>query len=135
MRTEVLPQLNATEREMMDQLLTGHALDHKQATRLQVVLGRADGKRTTEIADVLRIHPVSVSVIVRRFNQRGVEGLLKQPNHKPGKVPISQEVINRVLKLVQTQRPKDATHWSTRAIAKQVGISHTRSIRSCRLTN
>jgi transposase len=31
-----------------------------------------------------------------------------------------------VLKLVQTQQPKDATHWSTREIAKQVGISHTK---------
>jgi transposase len=55
-----------------------------------------------------------------------VEGLLKQPNHKPGKAPIDQKVINRVLKVVQTQKPRDATHWSTREIAKQVGISHTK---------
>ena len=31
-----------------------------------------------------------------------------------------------MLKVVQTQQPKDATHWSTREIAKQVGISHTK---------
>jgi transposase len=31
-----------------------------------------------------------------------------------------------VLKVVQTQKPHDATHWSTREIAKQVGISHTK---------
>ncbi len=111
---------------MMERLLTGEALNHKQATRLQVILGRADGKRTSEIAEVLRIHPVSISVIVRRFNERGVDGLLKQPNHKPGKAPLSQNVINRVLKVVQSQQPKDATHWSTREIAKQVGISHTK---------
>jgi transposase len=111
---------------MMEQLLSGQALNHNQATRLQVVLGRADGKRTKEIAEVLRVHPVSISVIVRRFNERGVDGLLKQPNHKPGKAPLNQKVVNRVLKLVQTQRPKDATHWSTREIANQVGISHTK---------
>jgi len=35
-------------------------------------------------------------------------------------------VINKVLKLVQTERPRDATHWSTREIAKRVGISHTK---------
>ena len=126
MRTQVLPQLNTAERDMMEQLLTGQALNHNQATRLQVILGRADGRRTNEIAEVLRIHPVSISVIVRRFNERGLDGLLKQPNHKPGKAPLSQKVINRVLKLVQTQQPKDATHWSTREIAKQVGISHTK---------
>ena len=126
MRNEIRPQLNTAERDMMEQLLTGEALNHRQAVRLQVVLGRADGKRTSDIADVLRINPVSVSVIVRRFNSRGLDGLLKQPNHKPGKAPLNQKVINRVLKVVQTQQPKDATHWSTREIAKQVGISHTK---------
>ena len=39
---------------------------------------------------------------------------------------MSQDVINRVLKLVQSKRPEAATHWSTREIAKQIGISHTK---------
>ena len=126
MATRILPEINAAERDLMERLLASSSLDHKQATRLQVVLGRAEGKRTSDLAAVLRIHPVSVSDIVHRFNERGVDGLLKQPNHKPGKSPLSQAVINRVLKLVQTQQPEEATHWSTREIAKRVGISHTK---------
>jgi transposase len=111
---------------MMDRLLATESLNHKQATRLQVVLGKADGKTTTEIASVLRIHVETVSDIVHRFNEYGVDGLLKQPNHKPGKPPVSQAIIKRVLKLVQNKQPETATHWSTREIAKQVGISHTK---------
>jgi transposase len=126
MPAAVLPQVNAAERRMMDQLLATKSVNHKQATRLQVVLGKADGKTTTEIAAVLRIHAETVSDIVHRFNEYGVDGLLRQPNHKPGKPPVSQAVINRVLKLVQTGRPEAATHWSTREIARQVGISHTK---------
>jgi transposase len=126
MAAAVLPKLNEAERQMIDQLLATESLSGKQAARLQMVLARADGKRTNDIAAVLRLHPQTVSDVVRRFNARGVEGLLKQPNHKPGKAPIGQKVINRVLKVVQTQKPRDATHWSTREIAKQVGISHTK---------
>jgi transposase len=63
---------------------------------------------------------------VHRFNELGVQALLKQPNHKPGKTPVSQKVVNQVLKLVQSERPADATHWSTREIAKRVAISHTK---------
>ena len=126
MATVVLARLNATERRVMDELLAAGSLNHRQAMRLQVVLARADAKATSQIAAVLRIHPQTVSDIVRRFNEYGVDGLLKQPNHKPGKQPVSQEVVKRVLKLVQTQRPKAATHWSTREIAKRVGISHTK---------
>ena len=126
MPTNILPKVNGAERNLMETLLAGESLNHRQATRLQVILGRADGKRTSDLAEVLRIHAASVSDMVHRFNTYGVDGLLKQPNHKPGKAPVSQKVINRVLKLVQTQKPKDATHWSTREIAKQVGISHTK---------
>ena len=126
MRAQVLPELNAAERGLMEQLLSSESLDHRQGTRLQVVLGRADGRTTSDIAEVLRIHPMSVSDIVHRFNEYGVQGLLKQPNHKPGKAPVNQRVVNRILKLVQTNRPADATHWSTREIAKRVGLSHTK---------
>ncbi len=87
MRTQVLPQLNTAERDLMEELLASQSLDHPQARRLHVVLGRADGKTTTELAQVLRIHAMSVSNIVHRFNEYGVGGLLNQPNHKPGKEP------------------------------------------------
>ena len=110
----------------MDQLLSTESLNHKQATRLQVVLARAEGKGTNEIASVLRIHPETVSDVIHRFNDYGIEGLLKQPNHKPGKAPVSQKIINQVLKVVQERQPENATHWSTREIAKKVGISHTK---------
>jgi len=126
MRMQVWPFLNPPERKVMDELLAGGSLNHRQATRLQVVLGRADGKSTTELAEVLRIHPVTVSDIVHRFNENGLDGLLTQPNHVPGKPPVSERTVNRVLTLVQSTKPKDATHWSTREIAKQVGISHTK---------
>ena len=110
----------------MEEMLLSKSLDHAQATRLQVVLGRADGKSTSQIAEVLRIHPVTVSDIIHHFNERGLPGLLKQPNHKPGKAPLSQAVINKILTVVQSDHPKDATHWSTREIANRVGISHTK---------
>jgi DNA-binding CsgD family transcriptional regulator len=61
MRAQVLPRLNAVERDLMEQLLSSQSLDHRQGTRLQVVLGRADGKTTSEIARALQIHPMSVS--------------------------------------------------------------------------
>jgi transposase len=125
MGARVLPEVNAAERDVMEQLLASRSLDQKQATRLQVVLGRADGKTTNQLSEILRIHPVTVSDIVHHFNERGVDGLLKQPNHKPGKAPVSQTVINRVLKVVQ-EPPENATHWSTREIAKRIGISHTK---------
>jgi transposase len=110
----------------MEQLVSTDRLDNRQATRIRVVLGRADGQRTTDLARVLRIHPMTVSDIVHRYNESGLEGLLKQPNHRPGRAPVEQAKVNEVLQLVQSESPEAATHWSTREVAKRVGLSHTK---------
>jgi transposase len=110
----------------MENLLNSKNLMQVQASRFQVVLNRAGGKGTNEIAEILRIHPVSVSQIVRRFNEGGIAALLKQPNHKPGLAPVPLEVQREICRLVSQEKPKDATHWSTRMVAARVGISHTK---------
>ena len=61
---------------VMEQLLAGESLNHKQAIRFQLLLGKLDGKGTNEIAEVLRLPPVSISVIVHGFNKHGVQALL-----------------------------------------------------------
>lgn len=126
MAPRIYPDLNEVEKELMEQMLGSKTLKHVQAVRLQVVLNRAERKSTNQIAHTLRVHPVSVSQIVHRFNESGVEGLLKQPNHKPGLAPVSAEVEKQICTIVSQEKPPDATHWSTRSLAQRVGISHTK---------
>jgi predicted mannosyl-3-phosphoglycerate phosphatase (HAD superfamily) len=61
----IIPQLNDVEKETMEKMLNNRNLKHVQASRFQVVLNRASGKGANEIAEMLHIHPVSVSQIVR----------------------------------------------------------------------
>ncbi len=109
----------------MEKLLTGHELTHRQAVRLQIVLNRADGRRTSELSQVLHVHPVTISQVVGRFNESGLEGLLEVANRKPGKPPMAQKTVERILELAGGEPPIATTHWSTREIAKRVGVSHT----------
>jgi transposase/transcriptional regulator with XRE-family HTH domain len=52
-----------------------------------------------------------------------VEPLLRDKTRKPGKAPISNEVKNKICEVACQQKPKDATHWSTRELAKKFGVS------------
>ncbi len=126
MAKQILPNLNDVEKETMQNMLSSKTLKHVQAVRMQVVLNRAKRKSTNEVADMLRIHPVSVSQIVHRFNDLGIAGLLKQPNHKPGLTPVSQKIEQEICRIVSQEKPKGATHWSTRSVAQRVGLSHTK---------
>jgi transposase len=90
------------------------------------VLGRAGGRGTVELAEALRVHPVSISGWVHLFNEAGIEALVHDATRHPGKAPIGGEVEKEVCRLVANERPVGATHWSTREVAKRVGISHTK---------
>ena len=72
----IAPVANEAELAVLDRVLEDASLKHKHAVRVQVVLNRARGKRTTDIAEYLRVHPVSVSKWVRMFNEGGIERLI-----------------------------------------------------------
>ena len=127
MSREVLPEIAEAEVEVLDHLLRSEArLKHKHAVRVQAVLGRASGRGTMELAEALRVHPVSISQWVRLFNEQGIEALVRDATRQPGKAPITDDVEKDVLRIVGHEEPEGETHWSTRSVAKRVGISHTK---------
>jgi hypothetical protein len=58
-------------------------------------------------------------------NEGGLNALLTDKTRKPGKAPISIEVKNELCTLVCNERPEQGTHWSTRELAKKLGIGHS----------
>ena len=109
----------------METLLAAGHIEHKYAVRLQAVVNRVKGVPTNTIASVLGINLNSVSNYVKRYNEGGVESLLHDKTRKPGKAPIQTALKNRLATFVCQEKPKDGTHWSTRELSIQFGISHT----------
>ena len=55
---------------------------------------------------------------------RRLDGLLDEP--RPGAPrQVSDAQIERVVRLTLESLPADATHWSTRALARRSGVSQT----------
>ena len=119
------PYLNDEDKRLMEQLLAAGQLKHKYAVRLQTVLLRARGKGTGEIADFLRMDASTVPLHIRRYNDGGVESLLRDKTRKPGKPPVSQAAKDEVCRLACSGTPEGETHWSCRSLAGRAGISHT----------
>jgi transposase len=124
MGREVLPDADATDIAFMEKILQKGDIQHKYAIRVQVILNRAKGRSSTDTAASLGLHIVTISQYVHRFNEGGVEALLKDKTRKPGKAPISTETKNELCRIVCQEKPENATHWSTRELGKRVGISH-----------
>ena len=110
---------------LMEELLKAGHIKHKYAVRLQTVVNRAKGYSTNSIASILGINLNSVSNYVKRYNEGGVEALLKDKTRKPGTAPIPSEAKDRLTRFVCQEKPQNGTHWSTRELSKHFGISHT----------
>jgi transposase len=125
MPKHILPQIKEGDLEVMEKLLSSRQIKHKYAVRVQTVLNRARGHSSGGIALILGISINSINQHVKRYNEGGVEALLYDKSRKPGIAPIPQETKDKLVRFVCCEKPKDATHWSTRELAKRFGISHT----------
>jgi transposase len=94
------------------------------ALRCRIVLAAAEGATNNEVAERLGVHPATVSKWRRRFVERRLEGLSDEP--RPGAPrSITDEQLEQVIVKTLEETPIDATHWSTRSMAKATGMSQS----------
>jgi transposase len=94
------------------------------AERCRIVLACAEGASNTEVAERLGVSRPTVTKWRSRFVARRLEGLADEP--RPGaRRKITDEQVERVLVTTLETTPKDATHWSTRSLARALGMNQT----------
>jgi transposase len=95
---------------------------HSIAQRARIVLLAADGMTNTAVADRVGVNQATVVKWRKRFLERRLDGLVDEP--RPGAPrTISDDDVERVVVRTLEDKPTDATHWSTRDLAKKVGMS------------
>lgn len=93
------------------------------AKRAAIVLALAEGKAGKAVARELRTSQVTVSLWRRRFLEDRISGLVDAP--KSGRPRTIEDArVERVVVTTLEEKPKHATHWSTRDLAKRMGLSH-----------
>lgn len=94
------------------------------AFRSRIIVRSCSGLDGVTIARDLKTTPFVVSFWRKRFATGGVRALFDEP--RPG-VPrsVSDEQVANVVKMTLESKPKGATHWSTRSMAKRSGLSQS----------
>ena len=96
--------------------------------RAQVLLLLAEGKPVRAIQAQTRMSPRRQRYWKQRWQQQGLDGLLDaQRPGRPKKLTVEKEAAL----LAATEKPPTAplTQWSTRRLARRVGVSHTTVMR------
>lgn len=116
--------LSDDERQTLERWARRPKSAQSLALRCRVVLACAEGADNTLVAEQLGLNQATVGKWRRRFVERRLDGLHDEP--RPG-VPrsISDEDVERVVVKTLEETPEDATHWSTRSMAKAAGMSQS----------
>jgi len=117
-------ELTDAEREQLESWSRRRTTAQALAQRSRIVLLVADGLRPGEIAARLGVHRNTVAKWRRRFAAERLDGLVDEP--RPGQPrTITDAIVDEVITKTLESAPRDATHWSTRSMAREVGLTQS----------
>jgi transposase len=112
------------ERETLVQWARRPKTAQALAQRARIVLGCATGAPNTAVARRIGVTMQTVGKWRARFVVRRLDGLLDEPRPGAPRRIRDAQVEAVVTKTLETT-PREATHWSTRAMAAKTGLSQT----------
>jgi transposase len=100
----------------------------QNAMRARIILACGSGLNNTQVAEKLEVNLTTVCKWRARFVARRMAGMGDAP--RPGQPrKITDQKVEEVVTKTLEQRPENATHWSTRSMAKAAGLNQNAIVR------
>jgi hypothetical protein len=121
------PRLSLSEnaQKLLEKWSRGGSTPYRIVVRSRIVLLASRGYSNRSIARQLRINPITVARWRSRFLLLGIEGIRHEAPRLGSTPPISKEFVRAILHKTLFERPPQASRWSTRSLARAVGVSHS----------
>ncbi len=122
MRVAATLTLDPEQEITLNKVAKSNTASVRFARRAQIVLLAAAGRDNLSIGQELGIGRIQVGRWRDRFLEGGIEAI-KKDLPRGGRKPFvdAQELV----RLTTQTKPENATHWSTRSLAKVTGVSAT----------
>jgi len=114
-------ELTPDEKGELERRVQALTTSKRDSLRAAIILLRSEGRKEKVVARRLRVSMACVSKWSKRFGETGLEGLRDQAGRgRKAWLPVDKvaAVINRL-----NEPPPGRTRWSTRTMAKAVGLS------------
>ena len=123
MRVACQIRIEEKDREILEKWSRGRSTPVRLMQRAKIVLLAEQGLKNNKIAEAVGIDWRTVGTWRKRYAKYGVKGIEKDAP-RPGRKALQRDsVVAKILKRT-TNPPKTATQWSTRTLARELGINH-----------
>lgn len=117
-------KLSDEEREVLLAVTRQHTVSQRAVLRARIVLLCAADRSNTDVAAELGVSGETVGKWRRRYLEQGIAGLVDSP--RPGRPRrVADETVAELVRTTLEDKPKGATHWSSRGLAKKLGLSQS----------
>lgn len=123
MRMACAITLSEEERKTLRRWSRGRKTPARLVTRAKIVLLAARGMTNKEIALEIRTDRMTVARWRNRFRQLRVAGIEKDAPRGGRPVTAGREVVRMIIERTTQTKPRNATHWSVRTLAAELGVS------------
>jgi len=124
--------MSAEQRKTLEAWTRAKTTPQRTVLRARICLRAADGLSNRAIAKGLGTSRPTVIQWRKRFAEKGPIGLAEDAPHGPSRKALSADKVKAVVEATLHTTPEDATHWSTRTMAKAMGVSNATI---CRIWN
>lgn len=115
--------LTVEDREVLEICAGAYSTPQQVAKRARIILLAAEGIANTHIADAVGVSRPTVLEWRKRFLTEGAETLWKTRPGRGAKPKIKEQKVRQIVDATLHTKPKHATHWSCRSMAKEQGVS------------
>src|SRR5450759_4024322 len=124
MRVAPAISLTESERARLQKLARGRSTPAKVVLRARIVLLAVSGMQNQDIAVELGTSTPTVGLWRGRFLSLRVAGIERDAS-RPGRPRKDRRQLEQmIIEKTTRTRPRNATHWSTRTLAADIGVDH-----------
>ena len=121
-------EIQAEDREKLNMIARRPKSAQAMAMRARIVLGCEQGMNNSEVARKVHVSAATVGKWRERFREFGLDGLLDEPRVGAPRKITDQKIEEVVTKTLESM-PSNSTHWSTRLMAQEMGLSQNAIVR------
>ncbi|MCA8950515.1 MAG: IS630 family transposase [Planctomycetes bacterium] len=116
--------LDEEAREFLERVARAATSAQRDVLRARMILLSAEGLTNQEVGERLGVTGQTVGKWRQRFVAFGVPGLTDAPRPKES-LRLSDRKVTEIVRATLETKPRGATHWSTRLMAKHAGVSQS----------
>ena len=123
-KADALP-ITEERRKIIDAWARAKKTPQRIVLRSRICLLASNDVSHNAIAKRLNTSQSTVNLWIKRFKEQGLTGISEDATHGTSTRCLDVEKVKSIVEATLHTKPKDATHWSTRTMAKAQGVSHS----------